>query len=156
MLPALAYTEEKCGVCSEQWAFEEEGTNFVAIVSLPPRSPIAQRHPEAFKAVGGGYIRISGRASDKKTAQQRAAYKVLLAFFPQLKDCIEKGPWTCEGFRLSQESSGNGSLIANVDSSKADDGCSSSELIWAKMRDASKTLKATTPSNTLNNLCQVS
>lgn len=83
---------------------------------------------------------FASRAVDKKTAQQRAALKLLKRFFPELLHLVEDGPWNTERPGASFEEKSEGGAV---------------DLAEA-FRETALKLRATTPSNTLNNLCLVS
>ena len=90
---------------------------------------------------------IASSASHKKTAQQKAALKLLQQRFPQLLQLVKEGPWNSESSGTAKSEQEGGCAEVNIDP----------DLVSAAtFNKAAAALRATTPSNTLNNLCLVS
>ncbi|KAL8271989.1 hypothetical protein Esti_004113 [Eimeria stiedai] len=116
-----------------QWSCHAEGGEFICSLKLParafldlPRTPLYST-PVSFR----------GKAMSKKVAQQRAAFQVLEHRFPQLLHLVDKGSWN--------ESEGVDTANRKADCFRVTD--------VADFHRAAARLRATTPSNTLNNLC---
>lgn len=84
---------------------------------------------------------VASSATDKKTAQQRAAFKLLQIYFPELLPLVDEGPWR--------------ETAAVTTSAHTGDFSESGPISAATFQKAASTLRVTTPSNTLNNLCLV-
>lgn len=84
---------------------------------------------------------VASSAADKKTAQQRAAFKLLQIYFPELLPLVDEGPWR--------------ETAAVTTPARTGDFSESDPVSAATFQKAASTLRVTTPSNTLNNLCLV-
>lgn len=121
-----------------QWCFEEDDGGFVCDVKLPSGGSLHLRRPESSTASPLSSVPTSfaSRALSKKAAQQRTAFKLLQCCFPELMHLVAEGPWNTE---------------CPEDRSKLLE-CFPAVSV-ATFRKAAAMLRATTPSNTLNNLC---
>ncbi|KAL8449859.1 hypothetical protein Emed_002822 [Eimeria media] len=116
-----------------QWSCHEEGGEFICSLRLPARALLDLPRTPLHSAP----VSFRGRAMSKKVAQQRAALQVLEHWFPQLLHLVDKGPWNESEADNTTNRKANSFRVAEV----------------ADYHKAAAQLRATTPSNTLNNLC---
>ena len=105
--------------------------------------PLQSVGPHSFEGRLGG---VASSAADKKTAQQKAALKLLQQHFPQLLQLVEDGPWNEARSAAQAEQE----MREGIDPDLDPDPVSAAAFL-----KAAAVLRATTPSNTLNNLCLV-
>ncbi|XP_026194123.1 uncharacterized protein LOC34617363 [Cyclospora cayetanensis] len=111
------------------------------LVGAEAKDKLPQGAPEA--SPEKTCVSVASSAGDKKTAQQRAALKLLQLYYPELLHLVEEGPWNAVA------AGGVGS------SADAEESAIPQHLSPATFCKAAAALRATTPSNTLNNLCLV-
>ncbi|OEH78571.1 hypothetical protein cyc_00145 [Cyclospora cayetanensis] len=127
------------------WHFQEEANVFTCDLTFPEvflpsvSGSLQQGAPEA--SPEKTCVSVASSAGDKKTAQQRAALKLLQLYYPELLHLVEEGPWNAVA------AGGVGS------SADAEESAIPQHLSPATFCKAAAALRATTPSNTLNNLC---
>ncbi|KAL8436676.1 hypothetical protein ACSSS7_001501 [Eimeria intestinalis] len=114
-----------------QWSCREEGCDFICSLKLPARALLDLSRTPLYSAP----VIFRGKAMSKKVARQRAALQVLEHWFPRVLHIVAKGPW-------------NESEPENTANEKSD-----YFRVTAAFHKAAARLRATTPSNTFNNLC---
>ncbi|KAL8439824.1 hypothetical protein Efla_004350 [Eimeria flavescens] len=132
-LDFLATDDKEASADKLKWSFLEKDEGFICELEVPPAAASKFNVNAASSRVPMKFV---GQARNKKVAQQRAALELLERCCPELVQLVDEGPW-------------NPGRTGNTAENKAD--CLPADI--ASFHKAAAKLRATTPSNTLNNLC---